>query len=103
MIINGAENNSRGIATKRSTIEPISEARKVFAEQAIAVGRHRNTVRGSRIERRRFKFVMMPPSLPACEPDVGHGRGNAASSVAHRLISVLPYRCAVAELLCGRE
>jgi hypothetical protein len=26
----------------------------------------RNTVRGSRIERRRFKFVMMPPSLPAC-------------------------------------
>jgi hypothetical protein len=26
----------------------------------------RNTVRGSHIERRRFKFVMMPPSLPAC-------------------------------------
>jgi len=22
--------------------------------------------RGSHIERRRFKFVMMPPSLPAC-------------------------------------
>ena len=56
----------------------------VFAAPFIIM---RNTLRGARIERRRFEFVMMDRHLRLLEPDVGHLlRDDAARCRRDRLI-----------------